>query len=278
MLPNLIVIGAARSGTTSLHSYLDLHPEISMSSTKELDFFVLEKNWPKGIEWYKSNFTPTDETKVLGESSPSYTMCHVFSGVPQRMHRFLPEARLIYILRDPIDRIVSHYMYNYRRRREARKLSEALTDLEINYYVLCSKYYTQLEQYLSYFPQPNIHVITLENLFSNCQKTMQEAFQFLGVDNSFYSQDFSNTLHRSSDKRRINQMGLLWSRVPGKHIIKSLLPFPSYSARVYRSLSYSKVKKPTLTKKLKQELIDYLQDDINRLRRHVSNNFERWCL
>jgi hypothetical protein len=101
-----------------------------MSSTKELDFFVLEKNWSKGIKWYESNFTSTDETKILGESSPNYTKCHVFGGVPKRMYSVLPEARLIYILRDPIERIVSHYMHSYHRRRENRNISEALTDLK----------------------------------------------------------------------------------------------------------------------------------------------------
>lgn len=276
MLPNLVIIGAMKSGTTSLHSYLDLHPQISMSHTKELDFFVFEKNWSKGIKWYESHFT--DETKILGESSPNYTKCHVFSGVPERMHSVLPEAKLIYILRDPIDRIVSHYVHGLRAGREDRNISQAVIYLTNNHYVLCSKYYMQLEQYLNYFEKSNILVITLEDLNKHRQQTLQKVFLFLNVDDSFYSQGFSDILYKSSDKRRVNQIGLLWSKVPGKDIIKSLLPFPSHFAGVFYSLSHSQVNKPILDERLKQALIDHLKDDIDCLRKYTGSDFTDWCL
>jgi hypothetical protein len=276
MLPNLVVIGAAKSGTTSLHSYLDLHPQISMSPTKELNFFVLEKNWPKGVEWYESNFVSSDETRILGESSPSYTQYPVFKGVPERMHLVLPEAKLIYILRDPIERIISHYVHNYRRRVENRSISEVLTDLENNPYVLWSKYYTQLEQYLDHFPQSSILIITLEDLRRYRQQTLQKVFRFLGVDDSFWSQGFSSILYTSSGKRRRNQIGLLCSRMPGKGIIKSLLP--SSFVKVYRSLSSSKVNRPVLSTRLEQALIDVLKDDIDCLRKYTGSDFDAWCL
>jgi hypothetical protein len=70
MLPNLIIIGAMKCATTSLHYYLNLHPEILMSEEKQLDFFISELNWNKGIEWYESNFT--DKAKIYGETSPIF--------------------------------------------------------------------------------------------------------------------------------------------------------------------------------------------------------------
>ena len=276
MLPNLVIIGATKSGTTSLHNYLDLHPQVSMSPTKELDFFILEKNWPKGLEWYKSNFVSTDATKVLGESSPNYTMCHVFSGVPERMHSIIPGAKLIYTLRDPVERIVSHYVHNYRRRVENRKISEVLTDLETNYYVLCSKYYMQLEQFLGYYPRSDILVITLEDLARYRRETMQKIFRFLNVDDSFYSPGFSNVLYTSSGKKRTSRIGLLWSKMPGKSIIKPLLP--SRLGGVYRALARSEVKRPVLGAKLKQALIDVLKDDMDCLRAYTGSDFEAWCV
>lgn len=276
MLPNLVVIGAMRSGTTSLHSYLDLHPQVSMSQPKELDFFVLEKNWSKGIKWYESHFT--DETKILGESSPSYTKYPLFSGVPERMYSVLPEAKLIYILRDPIDRIVSHYVHEFRARRENRNISDALADLENNHNVSCSKYYMQLEQYLNCFPRSNILIITLEDLNRHRQRTLQKVFRFLDVDDSFYSQGFSNILYQSSGRRRVNQIGSVWARMPGKDIIKSLLPFRSHFAGVFYSLSHGKVNKPILDERLKQELTDHLKDDIDCLRKYTGSDFGDWCL
>lgn len=116
MLPNLIVIGAHKCATTSLHYYLGLHPQISMSREKELNFFIKERNWYKGIEWYKSNFTT--KAMIYGESSPNYTNYPFFMGVPERMCSVVPEAKLIYIVRDPIDRVISHYVHNYANSHE----------------------------------------------------------------------------------------------------------------------------------------------------------------
>ena len=90
MLPNLIVIGAAKCGTTSLHEYLDAHPEIAMSREKELYFFIEEKNWNKGLAWYESNFDP--HARVRGESSPGYTVFPLYQGVPERMAAIVPNA------------------------------------------------------------------------------------------------------------------------------------------------------------------------------------------
>ncbi len=115
-LPNLIVIGSQKCGTSGLHYYLGLHPEISMSTPKELDFFIAERNYPLGLDWYRSQFDP--QAKVRGESSPNYTAYPQHVGVPERMHSIVPEARLLYMVRDPIDRIAAHWVHNFAKRRE----------------------------------------------------------------------------------------------------------------------------------------------------------------
>ena len=158
-LPNLIIIGAQKCATTSLHYYLNLHPEISMSKGKELNFFVSEYNWYKGVEWYKSNFIGT--ARIHGESSPSYTDYPFLKGVPERMYSIVPKVKLIYILRDPIDRIISQYVQWYTRRGENRTLEDGLKHLDnTNRYIRRSKYFMQLKQYLDYFPRSNILIIT----------------------------------------------------------------------------------------------------------------------
>ena len=97
MLPTVIVIGAAKCGTTSVHEYLDDHPEVAMSAEKELNFFVEEKNWPRGIAWYESQFDP--DAPVRGESSPTYTAYPEYHGVPERIRSVVPDAKLIYLVR-----------------------------------------------------------------------------------------------------------------------------------------------------------------------------------
>ena len=116
MKPNLIIIGAQKCGSSSLHRYLDHHSDISMSKTKELVFFVESLNWKNGIKWYESQFEGTG--KIQSESSPSYTMYPTFAGTPKLMHSLIPDAKLICIVRDPINRIVSHYLHqSYRKKR-----------------------------------------------------------------------------------------------------------------------------------------------------------------
>lgn len=114
-LPNLIVIGAHKGGTTSLHHYLRQHPQIFMSSLKELDFFVDEFNWPKGIDWYRKQFSSV--APIRGESSPSYTHFPKLKGVPERIHHLIPDAKLICIrlLADDVEEL---------RRFTGKKLAE----------------------------------------------------------------------------------------------------------------------------------------------------------
>jgi hypothetical protein len=271
MLPNLIVIGAMKGGTSSLHNYLDLHPQISMSHPKELDFFVLEKNWPRGVQWYESHFT--DGTRIRGESSPNYTKCHFFAGVPERVHSIVPEAKLIYVLRDPIERIISHYVHNIAARWDDRRFPAALRE-NIDY-VSCSKYYMQLEKYLDCFPKRDTLIIASEDLHRRRRQTLQEVFRFLGVDDAFYTEGFSKVLHESSAKRRKTKAGWLLARVPGRKAIRSL--FPS-SSRFANGLSKREIKRPVLTEDLRQELIDALRDDVELLKEYTGSDFEHWCL
>ena len=135
-LPNLIVIGTQKGETSSLHYYLSLHPQICMSREKELNFFISERdwsNWKRGVEWYKKKFI--GKAQIYGESSPNYTNYPRYDQVPKRMHSIVPEAKLVYILRDPIKRIISHYMHKYSKGKENRSLllDESLESEIINF-------------------------------------------------------------------------------------------------------------------------------------------------
>src|SRR5258708_2921814 len=142
-LPNLIVIGAQKCATSSLHYYLGLHPDIYMSVEKELNFFASHYNWERGVDWYKASFH--SQAKILGEASPEYTNFPQQPNVADRMAELIPQAKLIYIVRDPIERIISHYVHLYSRNLEDRPIDEALHSLANNYYLYRSKYFMQLE-------------------------------------------------------------------------------------------------------------------------------------
>ena len=123
--PNLIIIGGLKCGTTSIHHYLGLHPEIQMSKPKELNFFVSELNWDLGLDWYKARFDARFE--VRGESSPHYTNLPRFTGVAERIRQHCPDAKLIYMVRDPIKRVLSHWVHAKGAGYESGDIDEVLS-------------------------------------------------------------------------------------------------------------------------------------------------------
>lgn len=276
-LPNLIVIGAMKCGTTSLHYYLNLHPQISMLKEKESNFFVNEDNWNRGVEWYKSHFT--GEVKVYGESSPRCTYYPFLDGAPERMYSVIPEAKLIYILRDPIERIISHYVHDYAHELEDRTIAEALACLDHNPYVCRSSYYMQLSQYLEYFAQSNILILTLEDLHRQPKETMQKVFRFLEVDDSFDSPKFSIIKHNSRYKRRKNRIGRFLAQTPLMNMVERL-PFRFRGdAEILLFFPFSrKIERPALDGNLRRILTSRLQEDVNRLRQFTGYDFKDWCL
>ena len=196
-LPNLIIIGGLKCGTTSIHHYLGLHPEIQMSKPKELNFFVEELNWDLGLDWYASRFD--DRFKVRGESSPHYTNGPRFNDVAERIHEHCPDARLLYMVRDPIKRILSHWVHATGAGYETRELAPTLSEPDSSY-IQRSMYWMQLQPYLDLFDRSQIEIITQEELQREREATMRKAFGFAGVDEDFTSEQFDREWEKSGAK------------------------------------------------------------------------------
>lgn len=183
-IPNLFIVGAMKSGTTSLHNYLDTHPDIFMSKKpKETQYFVTELNWSKGENWYLSLFESAGNAKIIGESSTDYTKLPRYQGVVQRIATFNPESRIIYIIRDPVERSISNYWWQVQFSAEGRDMLTAMKKVQditdISYYAM------QLKPYIETFGRERVMALTLEELKSSPTKTLQNLFQWLGVDSSF---------------------------------------------------------------------------------------------
>ena len=149
IIPNLIIIGAMKSGSTSLHSYLGTHPEIFMCEPKEPWYFIEEINWSKGEDWYLDLFKSAGNAKVVGESSTDYTKIPKYMGVPEKIRNFNPATRFIYIMRDPVKRTISHYWHNVRLHGEKRDPLKAIQ--EDSLYLEVSDYAMQLDPYIQIF-------------------------------------------------------------------------------------------------------------------------------
>lgn len=196
-LPNLVLIGGLKCGTTSLHHYLNLHPEIAMSRPKELNFFVTELNWDLGPEWYAAHFDAG--APVRGETSPHYTGRPRLDGAAARMRELIPDARLVYAVRNPIDRLLSHYLHNVGGGYESRSLDAVLAD-ERSAYFDRGRYAYQLEPYLEAFGPGAIAIVAQDELRADREGAMRELFGFLGVDASFRSAEFDREWETGSAK------------------------------------------------------------------------------
>ena len=286
MLPNLLVIGAQKCGTTSLHRYLDAHPEIAMSDPKELDFFVehedrprylVDGNWHRGVDWYASHFP--DHVPVRGEASPNYTAYPSVPEVPERAAGIVPDARLVYLVRDPIERIVSHYLHRVGASREGRPLDEVLADRDdAARYVDRSRYAMQVERWLEHFPGERLLVIAQEDLRADAPSVLRRVFRFLSVDDTFVSAEFTRA-HQPSDEKRAT-VGFVRRLERPLAGAAHRLPLGASRAlgRAFRRTFGRALERPRIGDERRRDLEDLLRDDVERLRALTGQRFDSWSL
>jgi hypothetical protein len=281
-LPNFLVIGAMKAGTTSLYHYLRAHPQVFMSAIKELEFFVAEANWARGIDWYRKQFArAAPDAVAIGEASTGYTKYPSVSGVPERIADHLPGVRLLYVVRDPIERIRSHYQHRVAVGTERAPFARAL--LENPIYLDCSRYATQVEQYLEFFSRSQLLILTSEELRHSRLSTIQRVYAFLGVDPDYVAGDLDREFLRTDG--RVTYSPAAWklrralkhrwpSSKRAKELVDSILP-RSFLRVGRRGDPREALPVPN---ELRSELRELLKDEVRRLRVYMSEGFDGWGL
>jgi hypothetical protein len=199
-LPTFVLVGAMKAGTVSLSHYLDQHPDVFLGRGGrfgEPNFFVAEQNWPLGRGWYESLFEAAGSAAAIGECSPGYTMAPLFCGVPERMAQVVPNARLIYLVRDPIARMQSMYLHQVSAGRERRRPEAALLD---DHYLAPSQYGFQLAAFLDHFDRRQVLVIANEVLRDRPRDALTKMFDHLNLDPAAIDLVPRHRDHRSLDK------------------------------------------------------------------------------
>jgi hypothetical protein len=273
-LPNLIVIGAQKCGTSGLHYQLRLHPQIWMSRPKELNFFIEERNWPLGQDWYRSRFDA--RATVRGESSPNYTAYPQHLGVPERMRSVLPDAKLVYVVRDPLERIAAHWVHNYAKRREKGDLTATLTHANASY-VVRSQYHMQLQRFLAHYPMEQILVLEQEELLSGPEETLRRVFEFVGVDPTFSHPQFGAQRHETSRKTRASRLAVRLERLSGGRPSR-LVPKNLWLAIDEKLGRRRPIERPDVRGALGPEVIQVLREDAERLRELTGRRFAHWSI
>lgn len=181
MKPNALIIGAGKAGSTSLHNYLASHPNILGSKPKEVMYFT--SKYENGSAWYESHFPETDGVDIYFESTPQYSFRDEFPYVASRVFNYNSDIKIIYIVRNPISRIISHFNH------WSRVYPDRYVDLETSlskeahrkYFVDRTKYFYQIESYRKFFSDEQIKVVFLEDVQSSFEETLNDVFEFLGV-------------------------------------------------------------------------------------------------
>lgn len=281
MLPNFIVIGAMKAGTTSLYHYLRQHPQVFMAPEKEPHFFTEEHNWHRGRAWYEALFEGADAALAVGEASTGYSKFPIYLDVPARMAKILPEARLIYLMRDPIDRIQSHYLHRTAIREdhhllqpEDRSFRRAVTSDPS--YVSFSMYATQIEQYLAFFPREQMLLLTAEELRHARRPTLRTVFRFLGIDPDYVGTEQQHEFKRTDGRTMRKPLARRVRRLPGYERLGRWAP-RSLRALHYRISTAPATKdQAPLPLDLRAHLEDLLREDVRRLRAYMPADFSGW--
>lgn len=205
LLPTFLIIGAGKSGTTAMYEFLNMHPEVHMSSIKETNFFELEGkplildpkddperlfHYPQSVnKWedYKALFKDAGDKKEIGEASPMYLYG---KRAPKHIKKELPNVKLIAILREPVDRLYSRWLHLLRDGNEDIGDFEGCIDRSTlwwrrNDLIKEGFYGTHLKRYTDLYPDSQIKVFLYDDFKDNNQAIMEEVFEFIGVDSSF---------------------------------------------------------------------------------------------
>lgn len=177
-LPNFIIVGTMKSGTTTLWRWLEDQPELALSPTKEPHFFSRE--WGRGVDWYTGLFAGAPPERLVGEASASYTSPEHAAVVVDRITELLPEVRLICLLRHPIERLRSHVRHEIQRGRERDTLTAAVTRPG-NPYVGHSLYGRCLGPYLDRFAPERLCVVRFEDLVGEGAPAWPVILRHLGL-------------------------------------------------------------------------------------------------
>lgn len=300
-LPNFLLIGAAKAGTTSLWSYLAQHPEVFLPETKEPNYFAFPEQAPSAVgpapaavihelllkfsvtSWpaYTGLFAGSQGRRAVGEASVRYLY---ETDVPARIHACLPGVRLIAVLREPVARLHSHYWMNRQFHLEDLTLEEAIEAEPARrqagfgydwHYVAVGRYAEQLERYFTLFGRERVAVFLQEDLRREPSEVFRRACAFLGVSGTF-EPDFSERAKEAFRPRwrRLDR----WLQYPGP--VRSAgfrLLGPEHFERLRTGLRrWNSAPIPPLDPGLRQRLKALFEDDVARLERLLGRELSAW--
>ena len=297
IMPNFLIIGAAKSGTTTLYNWLDRHPQIYMCPVKETNFFALEnvdpdtykdtvregysKDFKTTLTEYQEQFTGVSDEVAIGEASPSYLY---YPQAVSRIKHYLPDVKLIAVLRNPVERAYSNFVHHLRDNLETTTDFSHALELEEErikknwwwgfHYLNAGFYSVQLKRYLAQFDRSQIKIYLFEDLINNSDATARNICQFLQVDDGFklVNSDRQNVTGIPKNRSFYN---FLTTKNILKEPLKLLVP-PSIRDRIVTTLKNKTLQKPQLSPVIRSQLIEDYREEILELQELINRDLSGW--
>jgi hypothetical protein len=257
-VPDFIIIGAMKCATSSLHEQLAIQPGIFMSQLKEPNYFSDDDQYAKGWDWYYSHFEPAQENDLCGESSTHYTKLPTYPQTTQRLYHHLPNVKLIYVMRHPIDRLVSQYIHEWTQKVISTDINQAIEQHpELVEY---SRYSMQLKPYFDSFGKDRVLPVFFENLCQNPQTELERICDFIGYSGKAKWDEELGTRNRSTERMRKSAWRELVVEAPIlKEVRQQLIP---KEFRNWVRSWWTMKKKPELTPENYQYLQKIFDEDL----------------
>lgn len=260
-----------KSGTTSLHHYLGAHRQLYVPAIKEVNFFVAEHSWDRGVGWYRRQYRGAGD-RIGVDVSPDYSKFPHYDGVPARMASVLPDAAIGYVVREPVARIRSMFRHQLAMGREKRPIDVAV--LEDPHYLETSCYSLQLDQYLAHYPRERIAVVLTEQLREDPLAVTAKVTDLLGIEP--LRRVPAGEWNRSDEKGRRRAVTRLATSLPLSRQVMRSMPEPL--RRRIRTLGHRPIdeEQTVLADETAVELRRRLAADVRRLEDWVPGVTARW--
>ncbi len=284
-IPDFIIIGAAKAGTSALSNYLSQNSGVYMCKLKEPHYYSTDVMYERGQDWYRGLFAEATEDQICGEASTTYSLSNLSKITAQRVYRDNPSCRLVYLVREPVSRVISDVLQAMKYRKYV--LGEADFPASIDeyleeqpYIVESSVYIQQIETYTEIFDRAQLYVVTQKDLYSNLAQTLEGVARFIGA------KPFSVIPERAN----VNVTGAfvagekdskffeIFDRIYGLRTLKSALPqgLKSNVKSIIRKSIPEKWVMPSLSKQKEAELRRYFKPFNRELGRYMSKDLTGW--
>jgi hypothetical protein len=273
-LPNFVIAGPQKCATTWLYECLREHPEVLLPATDSVHYFDMQ--YSRGEEWYRSHFDSYDGETMVGEETPSYIRD---DAAPKRIARTIPNAKILFILRNPVDRAFSHYWHEKSKDKMSFEFDEVFGNYDLfNDWVIPGLYNRHIERYLEHIPSENLQLFFFDDLVDDDWSYLQEVYEFLGIDPTYQPSVLDSKVndgrHRGLTSNRLYRFAVnAYTKWAPPSAVDAVRPVHDAARELLTSRNeYERGMRPEDRKRLEALIVD----DIRELDEMVDRSLSHW--